>query len=309
MVYFINSKDEVIIPNENELSEDELKKWYRTERTLSVTYLSLISNNLSKLEFEIFLFSIGLIIHENPGFVLYYGYDYSYDWTKKQSSYYSIDDIYNILADKKRYNIKDIKRTFKKLIKMNIVIPKKSYITQENLIDTVLFVNNLVLTYENSGMGVGGISDLKYDENNIVLLDSYCDTSPCYIPIDSKTISASQKERNSKEAREWTKQIKELANYTCQCCGSKIEKGMAAHHILNWSSHKDLRYDLANGVCLCDKCHNSYMTGSFHNTYGTRNNTSEQLLEYVKNKRNELGIIDTSFITTPFLLEHIEDIK
>ena len=65
---------------------------------------------------------------------------------------------------------------------------------------------------------------------------------------------------------------------------------MSSHHIKNWSAYPDLRYDLSNGVCLCNNCHNPFVKGSFHNTYGTRNNTAEQLQEYIDNKREELGL-------------------
>lgn len=35
-----------------------------------------------------------------------------------------------------------------------------------------------------------------------------------------------------------------------------------SHHLNDYHSHKELRCDVSNGVCLCDKCHKE-----FHNDY------------------------------------------
>lgn len=45
-----------------------------------------------------------------------------------------------------------------------------------------------------------------------------------------------------------------------------------------------MRYDVNNGITLCIDCHDSSKDGSFHNLYGTHNNTIEQLREYILNK-------------------------
>ena len=102
--------------------------------------------------------------------------------------------------------------------------------------------------------------------------------------------------------------MKDVANRdkVCQCCGSSMN--IDIHHIKPYATHKKLRVDVDNGIALCELHHSAMVLGGFHQTYGTRNNTPEQLLEYIKTKRNELGITDTSFIKSPFLLEHIEEI-
>lgn len=90
-------------------------------------------------------------------------------------------------------------------------------------------------------------------------------------------------ERDSKEYKQFIKTVLERDNYTCQCCGSK--NNPQVHHVLNYSSHKKLRIDVNNGITLCECCHSPMIFGSFHQTYGTYNNTKEQLDEYIKNHK------------------------
>lgn len=66
--------------------------------------------------------------------------------------------------------------------------------------------------------------------------------------------------RNAKSKREQTPQYVEWRNavyardqYKCVECGSKF--GMSAHHIKSWAEYPELRFDVANGVTLCEVCH------------------------------------------------------
>lgn len=103
-----------------------------------------------------------------------------------------------------------------------------------------------------------------------------------------------QNERNSNEYGIWRNMVYEKDWYTCQCCGAYSNIVKNAHHIVNFSDNKDLRYDVDNGITLCEDCHYSTKKGSFHNIYGTRNNTENQLEEYINSRRIQLGI-DKSF--------------
>jgi hypothetical protein len=96
-------------------------------------------------------------------------------------------------------------------------------------------------------------------------------------------------DRNSSLYHNWLKLVLERDDYTCQCCGSKLNPEV--HHILNYAKYKDLRVDINNGIVLCECCHSPMIKGSFHNTYGTRNNTKEQLQEYINAKRIELELM------------------
>lgn len=81
--------------------------------------------------------------------------------------------------------------------------------------------------------------------------------------------------RMSSDYVKWMKSVYERYDYQCQKCES-VGSNLNAHHILNYSSHKEHRYDIDNGIVFCNKCHTS-----FHKRYGYRNNTPEQLAEFL----------------------------
>lgn len=53
---------------------------------------------------------------------------------------------------------------------------------------------------------------------------------------------------------EWRTSVFERDDYTCQACG-KRGGWLDADHILPWSTHEDLRYEVSNGRTLCRPCH------------------------------------------------------
>ena len=111
-------------------------------------------------------------------------------------------------------------------------------------------------------------------------------------------------DRMSDNYNKWRDAIYAKDWYTCQCCGeySNIEKN--AHHINNFAEHEDIKYDILNGILLCSNCHHIKCIGSFHNLYGTHNNTPEQLEEYINSKRKSLGI-DIPFSIDSYLSGNI----
>lgn len=85
--------------------------------------------------------------------------------------------------------------------------------------------------------------------------------------------------RKEPEVNEWRLEVFKRDTFTCQKCfvkGIKLE----AHHIENWSSNKELRYDISNGITLCKDCHR-IGPDSFHKKYGVKNNSREQLNEFL----------------------------
>lgn len=92
-----------------------------------------------------------------------------------------------------------------------------------------------------------------------------------------KTREQRQKDRKILENTKWIRSVFERGNYTCKCCG-KRGGDIVAHHLdgYNWCIEK--RFDVDNGVVLCDKCHKL-----FHRKYGYGNNTKEQFNIFKKN--------------------------
>lgn len=84
--------------------------------------------------------------------------------------------------------------------------------------------------------------------------------------------------RKSWEYRRWRQDVYKKDCFICKKCGkSPKETKLNAHHIINFSEDEALRYDVNNGATLCQSCHQS-----FHKTYGTHNNTQEQLNEFLE---------------------------
>lgn len=98
------------------------------------------------------------------------------------------------------------------------------------------------------------------------------------IEINNALYSGSS-DRNTLDYKNWVLNCLERDSYCCQRCGSN--KNLQVHHVLNYSSHKKLRTDVNNGITLCERCHSPIISGSFHQIYGTYNNTKEQLDEYI----------------------------
>lgn len=70
------------------------------------------------------------------------------------------------------------------------------------------------------------------------------------------------KRRDDKVLKNFMKMVFLRDNYTCYFCKTKGDK-LNIHHINNWKYYKDIRYDINNGICLCEKCHKA-----FHSFYG-----------------------------------------
>jgi len=85
------------------------------------------------------------------------------------------------------------------------------------------------------------------------------------------------KARNSFKMQLWREAVFVCYNYTCQKCGQKGGK-LCVHHIFNFSTYLDLRFAIDNGITFCQKCHRK-----FHYIYGRKNNTQEQLDEFLNN--------------------------
>ena len=86
-----------------------------------------------------------------------------------------------------------------------------------------------------------------------------------------------EKIRQGIEIRLWRESVFIRDNYTCQKTGIKGGK-LECHHIKNFSQYPELRFAIDNGITLSEKAHKE-----FHKTYGIKNNSREQLEEFLNN--------------------------
>lgn len=85
--------------------------------------------------------------------------------------------------------------------------------------------------------------------------------------------------RNSKEYLTWREAIYIKGDFKCSCCKDTKGGNLNAHHLKSFTRFPELRFDVNNGVILCEECHKE-----FHSTYGTRNFTSDDYFEFLKEK-------------------------
>ena len=81
--------------------------------------------------------------------------------------------------------------------------------------------------------------------------------------------------RHNFEIRLWRKAVFERDAFTCRKYNIK-GGNLNAHHINNFADFPELRTSIENGITLSEKAHKE-----FHSLYGKRNNTKEQLIEFL----------------------------
>jgi hypothetical protein len=82
---------------------------------------------------------------------------------------------------------------------------------------------------------------------------------------------------NSVKYKEWRFKCLKRDNFTCQISGNKKDDKQV-HHINNYADFPELRYEVDNGITMTKKIHIE-----FHKQYGLKNNTKEQLNEFIIN--------------------------
>lgn len=80
--------------------------------------------------------------------------------------------------------------------------------------------------------------------------------------------------RTSTDYQNWRTKVFQRDEYTCQKCSQHGYK-LNSHHIFDWKNYKYLRFEVNNGITLCDKCHRD-----FHKKYSSPNSL-EQIIEFI----------------------------
>lgn len=90
------------------------------------------------------------------------------------------------------------------------------------------------------------------------------------------TTTENSRIRTSLEYKLWRDSVFARDWYTCQKYLTHWWD-LQAHHILNFSSHKELALAIDNWITLSKKAHKE-----FHKIYWNKNNTLEQIIEFIK---------------------------
>ena len=74
---------------------------------------------------------------------------------------------------------------------------------------------------------------------------------------------------------EWAKKVKQRDKFTCRVCGAQ-KVYLHSHHLNAFAYFVEDRFNIANGITLCSKCHDRY-----HQIYGSGRNTYIQFKEFL----------------------------
>lgn len=80
----------------------------------------------------------------------------------------------------------------------------------------------------------------------------------------------------------WRTAVYERDGFTCQCCGDDRGGNLNAHHLSSYHADKERRWDVSNGITLCDPCHRA-----FHKAFGYRNNTEAQFQAFLAGRQKQ----------------------
>lgn len=64
-----------------------------------------------------------------------------------------------------------------------------------------------------------------------------------------------KEDRRDSMYNEWRRQVWIRDNFKCKIANQDCEGRIEAHHILGWSEHVELRYEVNNGITLCHAHH------------------------------------------------------
>lgn len=72
---------------------------------------------------------------------------------------------------------------------------------------------------------------------------------------DRSLLKKANEERNDYAHRDWSKNVKKRDNWKCRIDNCDCNGKVVAHHILPWRNYPELRYNISNGITLCQFHH------------------------------------------------------
>lgn len=183
------------------------------------------------------------------------------DILKKNYPYKDYDELEKLLNDKTKTQIRD-KAKCLKLKKIPIWPDKETEILIKNYSNRVIDELLNLLPNKNKRQISSMAKRLGLKKSNEFILN--------HLPKGFKFPGKKVK---------WRLAILKRDNYICQECGLKDESGvfLQAHHIIPQRDESCNKYDINNGICLCNSCH-----------LITRNKEYEYIEKYAKIVENKI---------------------
>ena len=98
------------------------------------------------------------------------------------------------------------------------------------------------------------LSAKKGPENNFYGKDFSGSNSPRWIK-DRSLLKTSRKEAFDVRYREWIHRVRKRDRNQCRLKNQDCKGRIETHHILSWKNYPKLRYDINNGITLCQAHH------------------------------------------------------
>jgi hypothetical protein len=77
-----------------------------------------------------------------------------------------------------------------------------------------------------------------------------------YLWIKDRTqLKDDHRDRGGQLHREWSRSVKNRDGWKCKMSNKDCKGNLVAHHILGWTAFPELRYDINNGITLCQAHH------------------------------------------------------
>lgn len=73
--------------------------------------------------------------------------------------------------------------------------------------------------------------------------------------VDRNQLKKSERKDHDSRYKEWMLEVKNRDGWKCKISNIDCKGHLEAHHILTWREYPELRYDINNGITLCQAHH------------------------------------------------------